>query len=331
MFDRTNETLRATRRDALLGLGALSLARPVPSRAFAQQAESSATPSSTAKVFLDYTQAELDDAYNQRVWAPNAKEIIERYASDSPAVRAATPPETFSYGDGAKEKLDVFRPADASGAPIHLHLHGGAWRALTRDDASFLAPDVTASGAVYVALDFDTIPDVRLPQMMAQARQAVGWLHANAERIVGDANRIHVSGHSSGAHMAGVLLTTDWAAQGLPADVLKSGLLISGMYDLAPVMLSSRSGYVEVSADDVDALSAMRHLDRLTAPVVITYGSEESPEFQRHSRDFAAAVANAGKAEFLFPMAGVNHFEMPYAALAQGALPRRASEMLMAS
>lgn len=315
---------RATRRTAILGLGTLSLAAAGLTRVLAQDAASSSD-----KVFLDYTQAELDDAYDQRVWAANAEEVIGRYRSESGAVLENTPPETFPYGAAARETLDVYRPGGASGAPIHVHFHGGAWRALSSKAAAFLAPYVIADGAVYVAVDFDVIPDVDLPEMMAQSRRAIRWVRANADRIGGDASRIVVSGHSSGAHAAGVLLTTDWLQHDLPADMLKAGLLLSGIYDMEPVLLSSRSDYVKLSDAEADNLSAQRHLDRLNAPVVIVYGSGESPEFQRQSRDFAAAIAQAGKTQMLVRMQGVNHFEIPFAAMAEGALPRRATTMLM--
>src|SRR5262249_31655795 len=160
------------------------------------------------------------------------------------AVRGALRPRTFVYGPGPDETLDVFAPS-ATNVPVHVHLHGGGWRALTKDDVSFPAPLFVNAGAVYVALNFSVIPTVRLPDMVAQAQRAIAWLYDNASKFSGDPARIHVSGHSSGAHMASCLLTTDWHAKfGLPPDVLRSGLLMSGTYDLEPVMLSVRSSYV---------------------------------------------------------------------------------------
>ena len=108
-----------------------------------------------------------------------------------------------------------------------------------------LVETVAACGVTFVALGFGVIPDVRLPVMVEQIRRGIAWLYANIARFGGDPDRIHLSGHSSGGHLAAVLLTTDWPKFGLPADVLKSGLCISGMYDLHPVMLSARSRSME--------------------------------------------------------------------------------------
>jgi arylformamidase len=148
--------------------------------------------------------------------------------------------------------------------------------------------------------------------MAEQVRRAVAWVYRNAQTFGGDANRIYVSGHSSGGHLAGVVLTTDWRKEfGLAADLVKGGLCCSGLFDLKPVRLSFRSSYVKFTDEIEQALSPQRHLDKLNAPLVLAYGTLETPEFQRQSRDFAAAVKAAGKPVELLVGEGYNHFEMP--------------------
>ena len=265
---------------------------------------------SEPKVYLDYTQAELDRAYTQRAWAANADEVIARYGSESAKVRAQCAHRYgVAYGPGADETLDIF-PAAQPHAPIHVHVHGGGWRHLTKDEESFLARTFVPAGAMYIALNFSTIPAVRLPEMIAQVRRAIAWIHGHAAGYGGDPSRIHLSGHSSGGHMAGVLLTTDWAAFGLPFDVLKSGLLISGMYDLRPVMMSVRSSYVKISDEEMVELSPLLHIGRVCAPLTVAYGGLETPEFKRQAQSFATALNAAGKPARLLCCEAVNHFEI---------------------
>jgi len=267
---------------------------------------------SEERVYLDYTQAELDRAYDQRAWAPNADAVIRRYATESAATRAQFKHHyAVAYGPHAEETLDIF-PAAQRGAPVHIHVHGGSWRHLSKDDESFLARTFVPAGACLMVLNFSTIPAVRLPDMIAQLRRAIAWIHANAADYGGDPARLHLSGHSSGAHMAGVLLHTDWPALGLglPADVLKSGLVVSGMYDMRPVMQSARSSYVRLSAAEVLELSAILHIERVRAPLTVVYGGLETPEFQRQAQSFAAALEAAGKPVKLLRIDGVNHFEI---------------------
>ena len=85
---------------------------------------------------------------------------------------------------------------------------------------------------------------------------------------------------------------------------------MSGMYDMKPVRLSKRSTYVKFDDDMEDRMSSLRHLDQLRAPIVVTYGANETPEFQRQNRDFAAAVKGAGKQVELIGAPDYNHFEM---------------------
>ena len=135
-----------------------------------------------------------------------------------------------------------------------------------------------------------------------------------------------IAGHSSGAHLTGVVLITDWSDYGVPADILTGGLCCSGMYDLAPVALSKRSSYVRFDAALIDALSTQRHVARITVPVVVAYGTYETPEFQRQGREFVAALDAAGRLARAIVAPGYNHFELietlgnPYGLIGHAAL-----------
>jgi arylformamidase len=140
----------------------------------------------------------------------------------------------------------------------------------------------------------------------------VAWVYKNAGSFGGDPNRLYLAGHSSGAHLAGVVLVTDWRKDfGLPDDIVKGALLISGMYELKPVRLSKRSEYVKFTDEMEHTMSTQRHLARLKTPVILAHGTLESPEFQRQTREFAAAVKAAGKPVQLIVGEGYNHFELP--------------------
>ena len=169
------------------------------------------------------------------------------------------------------------------------------------------------AGAHYVAVDFIPIKDAGndLRVMADQVRRAIAWVHQNAESFEGDRNSVYIGGHSSGGHLCGIALVTDWAKDfGLPTDIVKGGLCMSGMFDLKPVRLSKRSSYVKFTDEIEQAMSSQRHLDSLRAPIVVTYGTNETPEFQRQSRDFAAAVKAAGKPADLIEAISFNHIEM---------------------
>jgi len=281
------------------------------------------------RVFMDYTQAELDAAYDQAMYAPNREQMAARRLANCAAVRARLgEPERFAYGPTAIERLDVFRAASAR-APIYVFIHGGAWRAGLAKEHCYAAEMLVQAGAHFIVPDFVLCQDCNrsLLPMADQVRRAIAWVWRNAERFGGDRDRLYLGGHSSGSHLGGCALVADWAGDfDLPPDIIKGAVLCSGMYDLAPVRLSARSNYVDFTDEMVDQLSAIRHLDRLRTPVVIAHGTLETPEFQRQSRDFHAAVIAAGKKSQLLVGEQYNHFEMaetlanPFGILGRAAL-----------
>jgi arylformamidase len=223
------------------------------------------------------------------------------------------PPERVAYGPTEIEKLDVYKTKRAN-APIQVFIHGGAWRSGSARGSASYAETFINAGAHYVALDFVAVQNAggSLMTVADQVRRAVAWVYKNAASFGGDPNRLYISGHSSGGHLACVVLVTDWRKEfGLPADTVKAGLCSSGMYDLKPVRLSARSNYVKFDDATEQALSSQRHIDKLNAPVIVSHGTLESPEFQRQARDFAAAVKAAGKPVQLIVGEGFNHFEIP--------------------
>lgn len=281
------------------------------------------------RVWLNMDQKDLDDAYDQNVYAANRMQILERYATNSEATRRKLgPPRRFAYGPTAIERLDVYSTTRPN-APIRIFIHGGAWRVGLARDFAFPAELFVRAGAHYVVLDFTNVLETNgdLLPIVDQVRRGVAWVYRNARMFGGDPSRIFVSGHSSGGHLAGVVLVTDWQKEfSLPPDTVKGGLCSSGMFDLKPVRLSARSSYVRFTDEVEQALSPQRHLDKLRCPVVLAYGTLETPEFQRQTQDFAAAVQAAGKPVELLVAEGYNHFEIletlanPYGLLGSAAL-----------
>jgi arylformamidase len=265
-------------------------------------------------VFLDYTQDELDAAYDQSVYQANIEQLRKRWISNSARTRDRIgEPLRRAYGAAEIEGLDIFRTARQA-APVFIFIHGGAWRAGKARGYSAPAETFVRAGAHFVVPDFDWVQDTSgdLLPIADQIRRAIAWVWRNAESFGGDPNRLYLGGHSSGAHMAAVALTTDWAREfDVPADIIKGGLCSSGMYDLTPVRLSQRSCYVKFTDAMVAALSPIRHLDHLVAPLIVSYGTCETPEFQRQARDFAATVKAAGKPAELLIGENYSHLEVP--------------------
>ncbi len=296
-------------RPTMLAAGAAAAA--ASGAALAQQ-----TRAKGPRVWLDMDQQELDDAYDQVVYAPNRDQVGKRRVANSDRTRSVIgAPARVAYGPTEIEKLDIYRSKQANAhanAPVNIFIHGGAWRANKAADYAFLAEPFVQAGAHYVIVDFTNVDEAQgdLFPMVEQVRRAVAWVHNNARSFGGDPNRLYLTSHSSGSHIGGCVVTHDWRKENLPVDILKGAALSSGMYDLKPVRLSKRSKYVKFTDEMEQALSAQRHIDKLHTPLILAHGTYETPEFQRQTRDFYAAVKAAGKPVELAVGEGYNHFEM---------------------
>jgi arylformamidase len=265
------------------------------------------------RVWLDMNQAQLDEAYDQSVFAPNMETVLARLANQNKsALRQLGEPEIYKYGQSADEDLLFYR-TEKKNAPIHIFVHGGTWRFSVAKDYFAVAEPIVKAGANVALINFSSVAEdnVTLATLARQVKDATAWVFNHAERLGGKPEQIFVSGHSSGGHLAGVLLVTDWQREyNLPKDIVKGGLCISGMFDLKPVRLSSRNAWLQLTDEEEQLLSPQRHINNLNAPIIIAYGTNETPEFQRQSRDFAAAVKSAGKPVNLLVAEGYNHFEI---------------------
>ena len=272
-----------------------------------------ATHDKGAKVWLDMDQVELDSAYDQSDYAPMIGQILKRYGSRSMEARARVgEPKRFSYGPTPVEAFDVY-PARTPNAPIFVFVHGGAWRSGEAKNYAFPAELFVNAGVNFVVLDFIAVDAAQgdISIMAQQVRNAIAWTYKNTTTFGGDRDRFFVGGHSSGGHLCGQALVTDWQKEfGLPADFIKGGLCMSGLYDMKPVRLPQRSSYIKFTDEMEAAMSTQRHIDKLRAPIIVTYGTFETPEFQRQSRDFAAAVKAAGKRVTVIEGKNYAHMEM---------------------
>ncbi|MGH6771495.1 MAG: alpha/beta hydrolase [Xanthobacteraceae bacterium] len=284
-----------------------------------------------SNVWMDLDQHELDEAYDQAVYAFNRRHVQDRRNERNEVARKVLgKPDRVAYGPTEIEKVDIYKTKRPN-APTMIFLHGGAWRGGRSAQGAYHAEPFVKAGAHFINVEFDNVPQTNgdIGVMVDQCRRAVAWVYKNAASFGGDPNALYLSGFSSGGHLAGCVVMTEWEKQGLPRNILKGAVIGSGMFDLKPVRLSARGSYIKFTDAMEHALSTQRHLDRIHTPLVLTSGTLETPEFQRQSRDFAAALRKAGKPVKLIVAKGHNHFEMgeslsnPY-----GIMGRAAMEMM---
>lgn len=265
-------------------------------------------------MYLGYDQAALDLQYDVTAHyvgleSFRAQHNARRDAANASARAHASARLDLPYGAHPREQLDLFLAAQAK-APLLVYIHGGYWRARDRRDFSFLAPPFVARGISVACLSYPLCPEVRLRRIVESCRQAIGFLAAHAARFGFDPERIHVAGHSAGGHLAAMMMATDWRPAGLAADLLKTGVAISGVYDLMPLALTKINADIHLDESEIADLSPIRLTPRHSGTLIVTSGGKETDEFTRQTGEFAAAWRGQGKAVVAIDSPGFYHFDV---------------------
>jgi arylformamidase len=233
--------------------------------------------------------------YNSRATIPDHPYIFTRWTRESAHVRRTSAALLdLAYGESSGERLDFF-PANRGGAPLLVFIHGGWWRSLDKSDFSFIAPAYVRAGFNVALTNYTLAPTAPITEIVRQQLRALAWLYRNADQYDFDPQRIVVAGHSAGAHLAAMMLAALWPAFGndLPPDLVKAGILMSGIYDLEPVRHAEFVNVdLKLGAEDVDPLSPAWKPQPHAAPFITAVGGLESDEFKRQN----ALIAQRWKA-----------------------------------
>lgn len=256
--------------------------------------------------------ATLDLQYNARATVPDIAPMLREYASISAQARATLPCAlNVAYGAHPDETLDIFPAQGESPGPVLIYLHGGYWRLLSKDDSSFMAPTLPRAGITVVAVNYSLAPAVTLDHIVDQTRRAVAWVHHHIEQHHGDGRRLIIAGSSAGGHLAGMVLASGWQQRyGMDATAIAGAVLLSGLYDLTPLLETHINEWMRLSLEDAQRNSPLFALPTHGAPILVSYGTNETAEFKRQSQDYLAAwQANGFQGEYV-DMPNTNHFDL---------------------
>ncbi|MGV0912351.1 alpha/beta hydrolase [Martelella sp. FOR1707] len=275
------------------------------------------------------------DLYRNRDFIPDFDAIMAETEARSRAFADRSRVErNVRYGETPRQSFDlVFPPAPAPGAPLHMFIHGGYWRAGSKETHTLVAAPVVAAGGIAALVGYDLMPQTRLAEIVAQVRAAACRLVDLAPEIGADPERFTVSGHSAGAHLAS-LLASRAPGDNLPPDVptLRGMLLVSGIYDLSDIPGSFLKDEAGMRADEAQAWSpfAARHMP---GPLrIITRGEHETAPFQDQAIALDALLARDGQQTELRTEPGANHLSVVFdLADPEAALGQRLSTLVASS
>lgn len=262
-------------------------------------------------LYRGFTQPELEQEYSpSSMIGGDLTPYLDSYAALSAQARARLEVrEDLAYGDTPAQVLDFF-PAKGAGAPLHVFVHGGYWQALSQRESAMMAPAMIEAEQSLASLNYTLAPDARIGDMIAECRAALLWLAANAFSLGFDPSRVTLSGHSAGAHLVSMVMATSADALARAGLRVRDVILISGIYDLEPIRLTSVNDPLQLTPVEVHDLSPILHLPAPGPRYRVTVAERDTPEFVRQSRDYADLLRKGGHSVSFDLQKGRQHFDI---------------------
>ncbi len=249
----------------------------------------------------EHGQIDWERHFNPRVAVPNSDQIMGERKRMSAQIRERRPfVADLRYGEAARSTLDVF-PAETTTATL-VYIHGGYWRAGTARDNSAIAEHFCDAGVAVFLVNYTLCPDSTVPEIVQQLAQALGWIKANGSNYGAAPDNLYLCGTSAGAHLAAMLLASDPHITG--------ACLISGIYDLTPVLKVSVNADIRLTREMVHPMSPMFHLPVGDPRLVMAVGSQEPSLWRQQTRDYSARCVAQGLTCDLLEIEGANHFSI---------------------
>lgn len=266
--------------------------------------------------------------YNARATVRDFDAEMAAYVQHSARMQALPQRRAaLAYGAHADEVLDLFPVHGHPEAPLMVFIHGGYWRALSVRESVFMAESLNAQGVAMASINYTLAPEATLHQIVDQCARAVQWLHTHGHGVGVAPSHAVLAGSSAGAHLAAQLLAHDGALQrSLPTHWLRAGVLVSGLFDLAPIAATTPNAWLQLSAADVQALSPVHHLPSADVALEVVVAETDTAAFKQQSLDYLHACRARGVRAHACEVAGRNHFNVildwmdPHSVLSQRTL-----------
>jgi arylformamidase len=229
-------------------------------------------------VYRDLTREEVEREYQPALHVPSIDAIFDEYRHRGLAARESLRHERHLYGGHPDEWL-WYVHAPTTRAPLVVYLHGGSWSHLSADDGSLLAPGAHLAGCAFASVNHSLCPHEPLEVLVQQARRAVAHLVEDAARYGHDPRRVIVVGHSSGAHLAAMVAVHDPR----PA----AFVLVSGIFDITPIVFTPINHDVRLTAGDAVRLSPQSLISYSPADCVVAWSMGDTDEVRRQALEWA--------------------------------------------
>lgn len=256
----------------------------------------------------DWSSDQMEQNFSPRIAVPDAETHLQAFADKAAETRRLYDMRrNIAYGDHPREIYDIF--PGVLGGPMHIFIHGGYWRALSKDEHHFVAPPFNAAGATVVMMNYPLCPEVSLSSLVGSVMKGVAHAISNASDYGAAPDNVHVSGHSAGGHLSAIAAAQDWTRHGLPQDAIKSAALLSGIFDPRATMRIALNQEIRLSEAEAAANNVLSEAFRPLPHVriLLAAGGAEPDGWIRQSETYREMFGV--EAPVMLPE-GANHFTL---------------------
>ena len=254
------------------------------------------------------------------VWIKRAQVLGEAAGANLGNVQWDVP-----YGETPLRAVDVFPAADPD-APIQLYFHGGYWRAYDKANYRYIPGMLVPRGATTILANYDLCPSVTLDEIVSQAIRCIAFVYRNGRDLGGDPDRLFVSGSSAGGHLVAMALAHDYAKDGLPRDIVKGTLSITGVHRLEPVLRIPVNEQIRLDEEMAERNTTLDKAPVTGNPVIVAVGGDEPDEWVRMSVDYDTMLREHRVPGELMIVSGTHHYSVtqtladPHSRMSRGLL-----------
>lgn len=262
---------------------------------------------------------ELENSEIEREYSPSSAiggdylPYINEYIRESNLVKESYDVIQCAYGPLGTNTLDLILPKnliDGAPVPLIVFVHGGYWQELSKKESLFLGKQILDEGYAFAAIDYSLCPSVKIEQIVDECRMALSWLKSAGSSYGYDSEKIILTGSSAGAHLSAMCSLTDNHESRSASYIPAATVLVSGIYELEPLIHTSINDALQMSKDSAIILSPLFKSLKFFPQTLITWGENETDEFKYQSEAFAQNLMDYGILVETCEVIGKNHFDI---------------------
>ncbi|MGQ4599056.1 alpha/beta fold hydrolase [Nocardia sp. R6R-6] len=250
---------------------------------------------------------------------PRANEYVQlAVAATREALDHVPAPQRRQYGADPQQVIDVYDVEPGGrGRPAVIFMHGGGWTVGYSYWCGFMAPAAHALGAVFLAPSYGLAPRRKYPSHLEDVLEMLGWVHANADLLGIDRDRIVLAGHSAGGHLAALAALREdlYAAYDLPPRPIRAAYSVSGSMTVCAESRPAGSVaeriykyFLEQPEDDVQA-SPVHQVHPGSAPIHLLLAEGDIERIQQSTQEMYEKLQAVGTETSRLVLAGHDHYD----------------------